>query len=359
MTVERNGGVLLPPVKRDDIEPKVAELALLRLALEQETKARQSVEARFTAPIVCMCGSTRFKQAWISENARLSLEGNTVLAVGLWGHHERKFPDVATKAQLDAWHKCKIDLCDWVWVLDVGGYLGESTRSEIEYAEKLGRPVRYLSQEFPDYVEPLDPFKEELAEIDTALDNGADEELWPPGMTRAEAICRLKAERDELREINDGTDLDECVGERDVAERERDVAHTDLMVAKAENAQLRKQLEEADVDIAWETQVVEEDLFQRLEEAEEGERIQRARAEKAQANYQFMVNRAAEEKLDGYRELGARAADAERRADQTSAALREARQWADYYERMWKTADAELERLRRENQRLLEQRNEH
>jgi len=48
-----------------------------------------------------------------------------------------------------------------------------------------------------------------------------------------------------------------------------------------------------------------------------------------------------------------------RRADQTSAALREARQWADYYERMWNTADAELERLRLENQRLLEERNEH
>ena len=200
---------------------------------------------------------------------------------------------------------------------------------------------------------------QELAEIDTALGNGADEELWPPGMTRAEAICRLKAERDELLEIGDGTDLDECIGERDIAERERDVMYADLMVAKAKITRLHKQLEEAGVEIAWETQVVEEDLFQRLEEAEEGERTQRARAKKAEANYQFMVNRAADEKLDGYRELGARAADAERRADQASAATREAHKWGEHYERLWKAADAELERLRRENQRLLEEHDEH
>lgn len=123
----------------------------------------ERAEARFTAPIVCMCGSTRFKQSWIAENARLTGEGNIVLAVGLWGHHERQHPDEQTKAMLDNLHKRKIDLCDWVWVLDVGGYIGDSTRSEIEYAEELGRPVRYLSKEFPAYEEPTDPVAVQLA----------------------------------------------------------------------------------------------------------------------------------------------------------------------------------------------------
>ena len=115
---------------------------------------------RFTAPIVCMCGSTKFKQAWIAENARLTGEGNIVLAVGLWGHHERKHPAPEVKVKLDDLHKRKIDLCDWVWVLDVDGYIGESTRSEIEYAKRLDKPIRYLSKEFSGYKEPVDQLDE-------------------------------------------------------------------------------------------------------------------------------------------------------------------------------------------------------
>jgi len=106
--------------------------------------------------IVCICGSTRFKQSWISENARLTSEGYIVLAVGLWGHHERQDPPPVLKAHLDDLHLRKIELADWVWVLDVGGYVGDSTRREITHAEQLGKPVRYLSHEFPGYVEPAD-----------------------------------------------------------------------------------------------------------------------------------------------------------------------------------------------------------
>jgi hypothetical protein len=119
-------------------------------------RALIAAHERFRAPIVCLCGSTRFKQAWIAENARLTGEGNIVLAVGLWGHHERVEPDPETKARLDALHLRKIDLCDWVWVLDIGGYVGESTRREVEYAVAHGKPVRYLSQESPEWVEPVD-----------------------------------------------------------------------------------------------------------------------------------------------------------------------------------------------------------
>ena len=138
------------------IEDLRADLAALEAEVER-------LKARFTRPIVCICGSTRFKQTWINENARLTGEGNIVLAVGLWGHHERVFPSEEVKAALDDLHKRKIDLCDWVWVLDVGGYIGSSTKSEIAYADGLGRPIRYLSKEFPDYVEPMDPKDADLA----------------------------------------------------------------------------------------------------------------------------------------------------------------------------------------------------
>lgn len=129
---------------------------------EMREKACAAFSKRFTVPVVCMCGSTRFKRAWISENARLTGEGNIVLSVGLWGHHERKEPDTETKTRLDVLHLRKIDLCDWVWVLDIGGYIGESTCKEIEYAVGIGKPIRYLSVELPGYEEPIDEVAQDL-----------------------------------------------------------------------------------------------------------------------------------------------------------------------------------------------------
>jgi hypothetical protein len=128
-----------------------------------------AVKARFSVPIVCLCGSTRFKQAWIDWNARLTRKGEIVLAVGLWGHHERIEPTAEEKDFLDTLHYRKIDLCDRVFVLDVGGYIGESTRREIAYAEKVGRPVTYLSHEFPNYVEPCDLVAKERDEVAVLL----------------------------------------------------------------------------------------------------------------------------------------------------------------------------------------------
>lgn len=97
------------------------------------------------ARIVCLCGSTKFKQIWIDENARLTLEGNIVLTVGLWAHHDHINLTLKQKKSLDYLHKQKIAICDWVLILDVDGYIGESTRSEIAYAKALGKPIRYLS----------------------------------------------------------------------------------------------------------------------------------------------------------------------------------------------------------------------
>lgn len=159
----------LPPVLERNGRYKNARfIALAREALPYWIRRAQDAEARFTAPIVCMCGSSRFKRAWLSEGARLSGEGNIVLYMVLWDYSERQDPDYETKCRYDELHKRKIDLCDWVWVLDVGGYIGDSTRSEIEYAEKLGKPVRYLSKEYPGYQEPPDPLKQAQAALTEA-----------------------------------------------------------------------------------------------------------------------------------------------------------------------------------------------
>ena len=41
-------------------------------------------------------------------------------------------------------HKAKISMADEIFVINVGGYIGSSTRAEIEYAKATGKPVRYL-----------------------------------------------------------------------------------------------------------------------------------------------------------------------------------------------------------------------
>lgn len=100
--------------------------------------------------IVCLCGSTRFMETFFEQGWRLTLEGFIVLSVGVCKHAEHHGaealgPEVAK--QLDELHLRKIDLCDEVLVLNVGGYIGESTRNEIEYAERTGKPIRYLETE--------------------------------------------------------------------------------------------------------------------------------------------------------------------------------------------------------------------
>ena len=49
-----------------------------------------------------------------------------------------------TKAMLDDMHKRKIDMADEIFVINVNGYIGESTKSEIEYATTTGKVVNYL-----------------------------------------------------------------------------------------------------------------------------------------------------------------------------------------------------------------------
>ena len=94
--------------------------------------------------IVCLCGSTRFKQYYLNAQRSETLAGRIVLSVGLFGHEESIDMDGPIKAMLDELHLRKIDLADEVLVLNPGGYIGTSTRREIAYAEKLGKRVRYL-----------------------------------------------------------------------------------------------------------------------------------------------------------------------------------------------------------------------
>ena len=98
-------------------------------------------------PVITLCGSTRFKEQFLEAQKRLTLEGNIVISVGLFGHSgDDEVWTPGTKEMLDNMHKRKIDMADAIYVINVGGYIGESTRSEIEYAEKNGKTVMYLEK---------------------------------------------------------------------------------------------------------------------------------------------------------------------------------------------------------------------
>ena len=97
--------------------------------------------------VITLCGSTKFKDEFVNAQKRLTLDGNIVISVGMFGHSGDKevFQD-NVKEMLDDMHKRKIDMADEIFVINVGGYIGESTKSEIEYATKTGKPVRYLEE---------------------------------------------------------------------------------------------------------------------------------------------------------------------------------------------------------------------
>ena len=97
--------------------------------------------------VITLCGSTRFKDAFMETQKRLTLEGNIVISVGLFGHSgDNEVWTEGIKEMLDDMHLRKIDLADEIFVVNVGGYIGSSTKREIEYAEKTGKRVRYLEE---------------------------------------------------------------------------------------------------------------------------------------------------------------------------------------------------------------------
>ena len=99
--------------------------------------------------VVCLCGSTRFKDAFLKAQLDLTLAGKIVVTVGGFGHadHDKSPEEVwglEQKQALDRLHKWKIDMADTVLVLNVGGYVGDSTKSEIAFAVCRAKNIQFL-----------------------------------------------------------------------------------------------------------------------------------------------------------------------------------------------------------------------
>lgn len=114
--------------------------------------------------VTTLCGSTRFPDAFALANMHLSLMGRIVIGLGMSGHADEprgaRFltsdGDESTpeKQGLDQLHYRKIDMSDGIYVVNVGGYIGSSTRREIAYALAHGKAVEWM---FPDAVPDHDP----------------------------------------------------------------------------------------------------------------------------------------------------------------------------------------------------------
>jgi len=101
--------------------------------------------------IVCLCGSTKFKDEFTKQQLQETLNGKIVLTIGcslksdvdIFGHlSERELYNI--KRKLDKLHFAKIELADEVLILNVGGYIGVSTYDELNYARALDKKVRFL-----------------------------------------------------------------------------------------------------------------------------------------------------------------------------------------------------------------------
>ncbi len=98
--------------------------------------------------VVCLCGSTRFMHAFFSAGWELTLLHQIVLSIGVCHHaddHGAEAMGQDVIDRLDELHLRKIDLADWVLVLNIAGYIGSSTRKEIDYAHETGKPVILLT----------------------------------------------------------------------------------------------------------------------------------------------------------------------------------------------------------------------
>ena len=105
--------------------------------------------------VVTLCGSTRFKDDFLAMQKELTLQGKIVISVGLFGHSgDTEVFTEGTKEMLDDMHKRKIDMADTIFVINKNGYIGSSTKSEIEYAEQQGKTVAYL-EGCGSYLDPL------------------------------------------------------------------------------------------------------------------------------------------------------------------------------------------------------------
>jgi hypothetical protein len=157
----RNAFAITAFAEKKDFE--AAERNLLAWAAEHPDPNETKEEKPVSKPeVICLCGPLRFMDAFRQVEYMFEMQGAIVVGPsflpGATTHDGTTGCTPEQKIMLDELHKRKIDMCDKVYVINVGGYIGESTKSEIAYAQKTGKPVEYLESRprlTPEQVETL------------------------------------------------------------------------------------------------------------------------------------------------------------------------------------------------------------
>ncbi len=102
-----------------------------------------SIIAKNKYNIITLCGSIKFKNEFMKVQEELTLKGNIVFTPNFFNNMKNEI-DTETKQMLDEMHRQKIDMSDEIYVINFGGYIGQSTKSEIEYAKTKGKKISYL-----------------------------------------------------------------------------------------------------------------------------------------------------------------------------------------------------------------------
>lgn len=94
--------------------------------------------------VITLCGSIKFKEKFFKMQEKLTLNGNIVLTPNFFQSIKKEKINEQTKKTLDGMHRQKIDMSDAIFVINVNGYIGESTKNEIEYAKSKNKEIIYL-----------------------------------------------------------------------------------------------------------------------------------------------------------------------------------------------------------------------
>lgn len=94
--------------------------------------------------IITLCGSIKFKTEFIKVQEELTLNGNIVFTPNFFNNLKKDEINIEMKKMLDEMHRQKIDMSNEIYVINFWGYIGESTKSEIEYAKANGKKISYL-----------------------------------------------------------------------------------------------------------------------------------------------------------------------------------------------------------------------
>ena len=121
--------------------------------------------------VIALCGSTKFREQFMIHQKNMALQGDIVLMPCIF-NHESDACDAyqltlteEQKTQLADMERCRIDMCDEIYVINVDGYIDEQTKAAIEYAEKTGKPVNYMIKFVDKYTYGLCRRKDNFAVI--------------------------------------------------------------------------------------------------------------------------------------------------------------------------------------------------